>query len=189
MNKFKAQLTIGFILLVLGAFVSIAGFFFSSWVETLLIIAGIILMGFGIRMLFLTDENRRKFLKTNGLKIQAKIKYISVEVSALVGFSRSGVKGGNNITSFEIICDGQGINANSLKEYVSAGLSLQPDIQIDSNSLIDVYVNPKDENDYLVDISKIPVKNYAYFDRPWNITTVHYRSYDGINYQKIESPS
>lgn len=184
MDEVKKKLTLGFVLLVLGIFVFIGGFFLLGWSKALLIILGLALVGFGIRTIMVSNTDRRKFLKANGVKIQAKIKYIALEVSALEGFKSAGAQSADFV-SFKIVCDGKGINSSNLKEYISSGMILQPDVQIEANSSMDVYVNPKDENDYWLDISKVPVKNYGRFDRPWNVTAVHYRSYDGLNYQKV----
>jgi len=183
MESFKRKLTIGFTVFIIGIFIFIAGLFLKSWYEALLIIIGLLLSGFGIYLVFITNTNRRNFLKTNGLKIQSKIKYISVEVSGPPFPLGSGPK--EDLVSFKILCEGKGIN-NDTQEYKSSDMVLQPDIKIDNNSLIDVYVNPQDQNDYFVDISKIPVKNYMRFDRPLSSTTVYYRSLDGLSYQKVE---
>jgi hypothetical protein len=182
----KRQLIISFIF-YFAAVLSFLGAIILNFSGTgiILFIFAIILVGFAIKINVNADSQRIKILKESGTKIGADIKYISVAVSRK--FDRYG--GGRYSHEFKIICEGKDTITGDTKEYVSSGFGVQPEIQIPYSSKVELYISPSDPNDYYVELPKIPTRLPDNFQGSLNRDVTYYRSYDGVNYEKIEDPS
>lgn len=151
-------------------------------------IAGLLI---GMGMIGDSNADKYKWLKQNGVHIQAKVLYISLEAtSTLQGPMRPGGMTSPfrppYLAQFQIVCEGVDPSNQSTKTYFSDTLTSHPDLKITPDTTLGVYVDKDDPSVYWVNLSDINFdNNFPNFPSSFIQFSAKLRSYDGVNYQKM----
>lgn len=194
MNDFlktkKFHIALGFIPVALGVF----GFFYLVifWSEIkynylfFLLVLLIIFLGFAYIVSW--TNKRVEDLKKNGQLVKGKILYISLELTA-------GLKGGRG-HFYKLVCTIPSLSGGDKDLFVSDTFQFKPDVKPGSD--IDIYLDRnKPKENYWIDMTKVPVEtSLTFFKVIENLgitdlgkSSGFYRSYDGINFEKIPDNS
>ena len=136
-------------------------------------------LGLMIAVLFIVffkiQERRNNNLKLSGTKIVGKIQRVSLYISNQIAV---GQRDFSNY-EFRLHCLGLNTNTNKDQEYISDIMHFQPVLDLPADENINVFVDPKNPEQYLVDISQIKVAKPPY------LKGGSYESLDGKNYSEI----
>ena len=187
LRKLQKLVTFGYALMILSGLVLLFEFLgFSPSINWVVVGIAVVAFFAGLIISGESDTDKYKYLKQNGVQIQAKVLYISLQAAPTqLGQRSTAPWQAPYLANFQIVCEGIDPTNQSKKNYLSDKLTSRPDVKISPNTTFRVIVDKKDSNFYWVDLSDVtfdsnfPSVSFSLLGNP------SYRSYDGINYQKV----
>jgi hypothetical protein len=190
-KQLNSQKYFGYTLIIL----SFVGLLFNrvfafpfDWILVGIAVVGIFI---GLKITDSLSSDKYKYLKQSGTKIQAKFLYVSLQATqTLRGPMRPGGMTSpfrpTYLANFQIVCEGIDPTNQLKKVYVSDNFTARPNLKITPDTTFRVYVDIRDSNVYWVDLSDVNFdNNLPNVSFPLIKAAITYRSYDGVNYQKV----